>query len=95
MSDTTKRITLQTTVEYRGRAFQISAEGYTLDELADMLDKRGLTPSSTTHSAPAAAAAPLCPTHGKPMKAMQRPDRQGRAWWCTCKMGDGYCQERA
>lgn len=87
MSETTKRIVLRTTVTYLNRTFEVEAEGYTFDELCDLLDRRGA-------DSPAVSQPPICPTHNKPMKPMQKPDRAGRSWWCTCKVGDGYCQER-
>ena len=37
---------------------------------------------------------PMCPVHGKPMKAMTKPDKNGYTHWCTAKSGDSFCKER-
>jgi len=69
---------------------------------AAVLQKRGCRPvaplppgSSSPSIAPAVAGPPLCPAHQKAMKPMQHADKHGRTHWCTQKVGDDYCQERA
>jgi hypothetical protein len=42
------RIEIRTTVEHRGRSFVIVANGYTLDQFCDILDKRAYTPAQQT-----------------------------------------------
>ncbi len=35
---------------------------------------------------------PPCPAHlGRPMK----PSKNGNGWYCSAKVGDGYCDQRA
>lgn len=93
----TKRLTISTVVTYRGRTFNVSAEGYTMDRLCDMLDEKFGPPNGKTHAAPEPAGSPpACPIHRKPMKAMKYPSKQGHMWHCTAKVGDdGWCDERA
>jgi hypothetical protein len=84
-------ITISTVVSYRGRQFTITSEGYTVEQFADLLDRKFGPPS-----APAAQpSAPLCAVHNRTMKPMQRPDRQGHTYMCTAKIGDGWCDQRA
>lgn len=91
----TRRIELRTVVSYRGRQIEIVAEGFDLDALCDMLDKR-VGPPQVTQAAPQASA-PICPVHqGRAMKPMQRPDKAGNTHMCTAKVGDsGWCDQRA
>jgi hypothetical protein len=35
-----KRLSISTIVQYRGRTFTVTAEGYTVDRLCDMLDEK-------------------------------------------------------
>jgi hypothetical protein len=42
---------------------------------------------------PAAApsgTAPICPVHNRPMK----PSRKPGSWYCSAKVGEGYCDQR-
>lgn len=97
------KIELRTTVEHSesGFVFDVVLRDVSIPEAVRALSARGCTPVSPPPPPPAAGAqvatgsAPVCPIHGKPMKQMQKPDRQGRAWWCTAKVGESYCQERA
>lgn len=42
--------------------------------------------------APAAASGPpTCPTHNRPMKESRKPG----SWYCSAKVGDGYCDQRS
>jgi len=92
------RITMSTTVAYRGRQLLITAEDLSADKFCDMLDKRfGATasaPPATNGQAPADAP-PICPSHRKAMKPMKFADKQGHTFMCTAKVGDGWCEERA
>lgn len=82
-------------------AFALELDGSLIaaaEELTAELLRRGYTPAQPAQPAAPAAAAdavPSCPTHQRPMKPMSKADRQGRTHWCTCKVGDGFCQERA
>jgi len=77
-------ITLQTTVEHRGRTFVIQAEGITLDQFCDLLDRRGYAPpAEKPQIAPIAAPDDLpdgwklCRKHGAPMRPR---NKQGENW---------------
>lgn len=91
----TRRITISATIAHRGRQLVISSQGYSADELCDLLDRRFGTPHVTQSPAPASAGAPSCPVHQKPMKPMTHSDKQGHLFWCTQKSGENYCPERA
>lgn len=91
---------------YRGVPVDVTLEGAGVAEveraIEGLLAREGWCASAPEHVSggqPSAAsssdAPPLCPTHRKPMKPMAKPDRQGRAWWCTCRDGANFCQERA
>lgn len=89
------RITVQTTVEHRGRSFTISAEGITLDEFCDLLDKRGYAAAGQTKEWQTLPdGTPICPKHHTPMRLRER---QGDKWWShnVGKGADGkdiYCK---
>ena len=34
---------------------------------------------------------PQCPAHQRPM----RPSKNGHGWYCTAKVGEGYCDHKA
>lgn len=95
LSFETRRISISTQVQHRGRTLTITSEGYTADELCDLLDKRFGPAAAAPNGRDTAAAPPICPVHNKPMKLMTRADRQGNTHWCTQKSGDDYCKERA
>jgi hypothetical protein len=93
-----RRIALSTQATYRGRTFTISFEGYTMDEAADLLDRKfspTAAPNGKEHAAPLGTP-PVCPVHHKPMKPMKFASKRGEQWMCTAKLGDdGWCEERA
>lgn len=95
-------LTIQTTVvDPDGFVWTVTFADTSLAAAADVLKKRGCrpaapAPSSAPSAAPAApSGAPCCPTHNRPMKAMQRPDKQGHTHMCTAKVGDSWCDQRA
>jgi hypothetical protein len=101
-----RKITISAQVQYRGRSLTVVSEGYTADQLCDLLDKRFGTPedapifrpqASTNGHAPATDDAPLCPLHrGRAMKRMKFASKQGHMWMCTHRNDAGdYCPERA
>lgn len=92
-----KRITLSTTIQYRGRAITIAAEGYSLDQFVDLLDKRAPIACEARPETPAPAeSAARCPHHpDRPLKPMKFADRQGHTKMCTARIGDDYCDFRA
>lgn len=86
-----RKITLQTTVEHRGRAFTIVAEGMTLDQFCDLLDKGGYAPPAGQGTPAAPIATPddlpegwkLCQKHGAPM----RPRNKQNEHWHSHNVG--------
>lgn len=88
-------IEIQTTVEHRGRAFTVVARGYTLDQLCDMLDKRGYAAQAQTQEWQTLPdGTPICPKHHTPMR---KRERQGDTWYSHSagKGADGkdiYCK---
>lgn len=88
-------IEIRTTVEHRGRSFTVVSRGYTLDQLCDMLDKRGYAaPSQTQEWQTLPDGTPICPKHHTPMR---KRERQGDTWYShsTGKGADGkdiYCK---
>jgi hypothetical protein len=88
-------IEIQTTVQHRGRSFTVVARGYTLDQLCDMLDKRGYAaPAQTQEWQTLPDGTPICPKHHTPMR---KRERQGDTWYSHSagKGADGkdiYCK---
>lgn len=88
-------IEIQTTVEHRGRSFTVVSRGYTLDQLCDMLDKRGYAAQAQTQEWQTLPdGTPICPKHHTPMR---KRERQGDTWYShsTGKGADGkdvYCK---
>lgn len=77
--DRAPRITISTTVEHRGRAFTVQAEGITLDQFCDLLDRRGYVPAAQTQEWQRLPdGTPICPKHHAPMRAREK---QGDSWW--------------
>lgn len=84
-----RKITLQTTVEHRGRVFTIVSEGMTLDQFCDLLDERGYAPPAS--HAERAREAPICEYHGPMKESSKRPG----TYYCPSKMGDNtYCKSK-
>jgi len=84
---------LTITAEYAGALASIPAAIERL-RAAGVLD----LVSTSRPAAPAptvALAEKFCPVHADPMKPMSRPDRAGNTHWCTKKVSDGFCKERA
>jgi hypothetical protein len=96
-------LTISTTVvDPDGFVWSVTFADTSLAAAAAILQKRGCRPAHQPSPASApntnhGSQPPICPDHGKPMKPMSHPDRQGRAFWCTQKRpdGDGYCEQRA
>lgn len=79
-----RRVSFQTTIEHRGRAIAIVAEGITIDQFCDLLDERDYrAPAPIQLAAPIATADDLpegyklCQKHRAPMKPRQK---QGDTW---------------
>lgn len=87
-------IEIQTTVEHRGRSFTVVSRGYTLDQLCDMLDKRGYAAQAQTQEWQTLPdGTPICPKHHTPMR---KRERQGDTWYSHNVAPEGaapiYCK---
>jgi len=88
-------IEIRTSVEHRGRVFTIVATGYTLDQLCDMLDRRGFAPPAQSQQWQTLPdGTPICPKHKTPMKLREK---QGDQWYSHCVGKDAggreiYCK---
>ena len=85
---------LHITAEYSGRLESIPAAIERL-RATGVLELVASSRPAGQAPAPASDAPPICSVHGTPMKAMEKPDKGGRRWWCTKKDGDGFCKQRA
>jgi hypothetical protein len=87
------RIELETTVTFEGFTFRVTFRDTSLAEAIKVLQRRGCQPTTSpavSQPAPANGAPPICPVHNKPMKPSQKS-----GWFCSQKVGDDYCKERA
>src|SRR4051812_47841936 len=72
-------IEIQTTVQHRGRSFTVVANGLTLDQFCDILDKRGYAAEAQTQEWQTLPdGTPICPKHHTPMR---KRERQGDTWY--------------
>ncbi len=51
-----------------------------------LLERAGIQPMTASQ----ARSTPMCPVHGRPMKASKRPG----SFFCTTKVGEGYCSHK-
>ena len=72
----------------------LTISGSTGNEIAQTLKAMAAAGMQRAAPAPTQAAPadspPMCPIHNKPMK----PSRKPGGWFCSAKVGDGYCQEK-
>ncbi len=54
-----------------------------------LLERAGIQP--TTAATQATGSTPVCPVHQRPMKPSHKPG----SFYCSAKVGDDYCQEKA
>jgi hypothetical protein len=77
-----------------GFPVQVEVEG-NADKLRAMIDRLkaiGCQPPSAKPEPTKASAAPICPTHGTPMKASRKPG----SYFCPRQTDDGgYCPHKA
>ncbi len=59
------------------------------DMQAAGMEQTAAVPTPTA-PAPAPDSPPLCPIHHRAMK----PSRKPGGWYCSAKVGDGYCSEK-
>ncbi len=85
----TYRFVVTATID--GHSAPLSIEGMSINEIrraVRLLDTNGLLAS--TQPAASTDEAPRCPVHNKPMKPSKKPG----AWFCSAKVGDGYCDQK-
>lgn len=72
-------VEIRTVVEHRGRSFTIVSTGMTLDQLSDMLDRRGYAaPAQSQEWQRLPDGTPICGKHHTPMRLRSQ---QGDEWW--------------
>ncbi len=79
-------------VQAHGFAGDLIISSTTVNDLVKsikLLGHAGIEP--TTAASQSAGSPPVCPVHQRPMKASKRPG----SFFCTAKVGEGYCEERA
>jgi hypothetical protein len=74
----TRKITLSTTVQHRGRTITITATDMKLDTFCDLLDAAGYTAPAPAQWHTLPDGTPLCPKHSTPMKLR---NKQGDEWY--------------
>ncbi len=87
----TYRFTVQATID--GHSAPLSIEGTSINEIrraVRLLDTNGMLAAQPTPISPTDEP-PRCPVHNRPMKPSKKPG----AWFCSAKVGDGYCDQRA
>ncbi len=85
----TYRFVVTATID--GHSAPLSIESSSSNEIrraVRLLDINGLLSSTPAHSTD---EAPRCPIHNRPMKPSKKPG----AWYCSAKVGDGYCDQKA
>ncbi len=79
-------------VQAHGFAGDLIISSSTVNDLVKsikLLEHAGITP--TTAAPHATGSTPVCPVHQRPMKPSRRPG----SFYCSAKVGDNYCQEKA
>ncbi len=79
-------------VQAHGFAGDLIISSTTINDLVKsikLLERAGIQP--TTASQQGTGSAPVCPVHQRPMK----PSRKPGSFYCSAKVGDDYCQEKA
>ena len=86
---------LSITAEYTGTLSSIPAAIERLRQagVLELVERSAPAPAPST--SPHSDNPPMCPIHHTPMKAMEKPDKNGKTHWCSKKNGDGFCKERA
>ncbi len=79
-------------VQAHGFAGDLIISSITINDLVKsikLLERAGIQP--TTAATQATGSTPVCPVHQRPMK----PSRKPGSLYCSAKIGDDYCQEKA
>ncbi len=86
------RYSFKAHVQAHGFAGDLIISSSTVNDLVKsikLLEHAGITP--TTAATQPAGSMPVCPVHQRPMK----PSRKPGSFYCSAKVGEDYCQERA
>src|SRR5262249_25651894 len=90
------RFTIAATIDGFPVQVEVDGKADSLRAMIDRLKAIGATPpaaqSSTAATEPTKKTAPICPTHGTPMKASRKPG----SFFCPRRTDDGdFCQHKA
>lgn len=88
---------LVVTAEYTGvlSSIPLAIERLRAAGVLDLVAQSAPAPSAQSTQSTQSDTPPMCPVHGKVMKAMAKPDKSGLRFWCTQRSGDDFCKERA
>ncbi len=78
-------------VQAHGFAGDLIISSTTINDLVKsikVLERAGIQPTNGNNSS---QNTPICPVHQRPMK----PSRKPGSFYCSAKVGDDYCQEKA
>ncbi len=78
-------------VQAHGFAGDLIISSTTVNDLVKsikLLERAGITPTNGNNCT---QSTPVCPVHQRPMK----PSRKPGSFYCSAKVGDDYCQEKA
>ncbi len=78
-------------VQAHGFAGDLIISSTTINDLVKsikLLERAGIQPTAVRNSG---QDTPVCPIHQRPMK----PSRKPGSFYCSAKVGEDYCQERA
>ncbi len=79
-------------VQAHGFAGDLIISSTTINDLVKsikLLERAGIQP--TTAATQGTGSTPVCPVHQRPMKPSRRPG----SFYCSAKVGDDYCSEKA
>jgi hypothetical protein len=91
------KFTIMASIDGFPVSVEVEGKADVLRAMIDRLKAIGAEPPAAPASTPAQPestkkAAPICPDHGRPMKASQKPG----AWFCPRRTDDGdYCPHKA
>lgn len=77
------------TITFRGKAETFKNTVQRLREIGATPPKAFSATASTATATAAESGPPKCPVHGSKMKESRKPG----TWYCTKKVGEGYCKE--
>lgn len=86
-------LAMQVPVEIAGVKGPLTITAHSVNEIKRyiaLLKQNGLLVEQPQTSSTSADTPPQCPIHHKPMKPSKKPG----AWFCSAKVGEGYCTEK-